>query len=70
MNPIDKEAHELAITIGSRDPVERRRIEARFAKGESFMEIGRDCAYSCQCDSLSLMPWQLPPSHAGNRIRC
>jgi hypothetical protein len=67
MNPIDKEAYELAITIASRDPVERPRIEARFAKGESFREIGRDCAYSCQCDSLGLMPWQLPPSHAGNR---
>jgi hypothetical protein len=28
MNPIDKEAYELAITIASRNPVERRRIEA------------------------------------------
>jgi hypothetical protein len=36
MNPIDKEAYELAITIASRDPVERRRNKARFAKGESF----------------------------------
>jgi hypothetical protein len=67
MNPIDKEAYELAITIASRDPVERRRIEARFAKGESFREIGRDCVF---------MPVRFARSHGNFRratqatVRC
>jgi hypothetical protein len=66
MNPIDKEAYELAITIASRDPVERRRIEARFAKGESFREIGRDCAIHASATVRS-HALAVPPSHAGDR---
>jgi hypothetical protein len=64
---INRAAFDLAIEIASRDPLQRSRIEHRFAAGESFEQVGRSAAFHCQIVALNLMPWQNLPCFADAR---
>jgi hypothetical protein len=67
LNPIDRAALDLAIATARRDPLERRRIDSRLAKGEDYGTVGRGAAFSCQIDALGLEPWMSPPCYADMR---
>jgi hypothetical protein len=67
LSDVDRDAFERAIEIASREPWQRRRIEAKFEKGESFDNVGRAAAYHCQIAALDLQPWQDPVMYAGLR---
>jgi hypothetical protein len=64
INDVDRAAFERAIEIAGRDPRQRRRFDAWFAKGESYENVGRAAAYHCQIEKLGLMPWNDPPMYA------
>jgi hypothetical protein len=56
----DNDAFRRAIDILRADPVRKLQIKEMLAE-QSFIEVGQFAAYSCQCRSLGLKPWQTPP---------
>jgi hypothetical protein len=57
----DTEALALAIEMRrQRSSAHRAQVDAKLAD-ESWYDVGRFCAYSCQTHSLNLKPWQFPP---------
>ncbi|WP_441259611.1 hypothetical protein AB7008_23630 [Bradyrhizobium sp. 521_C7_N1_3] len=63
----DRAAFEVAIDLARKDPLQRKRIDAKFAAGVDFVNIGKAAAYHCQIESLGLLPWQSPPCYADMR---
>jgi hypothetical protein len=61
MSPIDRAALERCIEIVRRDPREAKRIDDRLAEGSDWANVATGCAFHCQMESLSLMPWMSPP---------
>jgi hypothetical protein len=57
LDDIDRDALERCVEIAKRDPIMLERIEA----ADDWIEGAKAAAYSCQCDSLRLRPWQEPP---------
>ena len=47
-------------TCRRKDPATREQIEHKLAT-ELWRETAEFAAYSCQCDTLHLQPWQSPP---------
>ncbi|MGY4293092.1 hypothetical protein ACVWXN_001187 [Bradyrhizobium sp. i1.4.4] len=68
MNATDRNALERAVEIARQDPVERRRIDERLAKGESWDKVAGFCAAHCQSEALDLMPWQSAPLWFANHL--
>ena len=61
MNKTDLAALSLAIeTQRKREPAHRTQID-NMLRREPWESVGRFAAYSCQCDSLNLAPWETPP---------
>jgi hypothetical protein len=61
MNKTDLAALSLAIeTQRKRGPAHRTQID-NMLRREPWESVGRFAAYSCQCDSLNLAPWETPP---------
>jgi len=82
MNKTDLAALSLAIeTQRKRGPAHRIQID-NMLRREPWESVGRFAAYSCQCNSLNLAPWETPPiwiddigaalnaPEDGKRIRC
>jgi hypothetical protein len=64
MTRTDKEALKRAIKVArAESPEHAGQIDRWMAQGRSFEEIGRSCAYGCQCRNLRLKPWQSPPMY-------
>jgi len=49
--------------VRPRDRESREQIDEKLASGEPWQEVGEFAAYSAQCTSLRLRPWQAPPCH-------
>ena len=60
-NKTDLAALSLAIeTQRKRGPAHRTQID-NMLRSEPWESVGRFAAYSCQCNSLDLAPWETPP---------
>jgi hypothetical protein len=57
---VDRAAMQLAIDKARADPFRTEQIVGKLI-AEGFEETGEFAAYVCQCDSLHLPPWELPP---------
>ena len=65
-NARDKAALQLAIdtALADSDPETRRQVRDKLANRRqwgTWEETAQFCAYSCQVDSLGLLPWEKPP---------
>jgi hypothetical protein len=61
LSQVDRDAMKRAIEIvRQRDAASRDQIDHKL-RDEPWQEVGEFAAYSCQCDSLHLKPWQDPP---------
>jgi hypothetical protein len=61
MRRVDREALTRALKkVRAQDPQRAQQIDAKL-KDEPWEQVARFAAYSCQCDSLRLKPWQSPP---------
>jgi hypothetical protein len=60
MRKVDREALRRAMGMVEADPV-RQAVAQMKLRDETWEEVALSAAYSCQCDSLHLKPWQPPP---------
>jgi hypothetical protein len=63
MRRIDREALQRALRIAKAE--NKQQITAKL-KDEPWEDVALFAAYCCQCDTLNLKPWQLPPMDAGD----
>ena len=61
LSAVDREAMARAIEILRREPARDNQLDYKL-KHESFEAVGGFAAYSCQCNALSLKPWQVAPA--------
>jgi hypothetical protein len=57
---IDRKALELAMATVMEDDGRRRQI-ANMLQEQSWIEVAKFAAHSCQFESLRLKPWEIPP---------
>jgi hypothetical protein len=66
LNEIDREAMDRAIEMGrSRCKADRDQLD-EMLREKPWREVGEFAAYSAQCHSLRLKPWQTPPTEIGD----
>jgi hypothetical protein len=60
----DREALTRALRIAKASEPGRQEQLVSMLRDREWEEVATFAAYVCQCDSLHLRPWQLPPMHA------
>jgi hypothetical protein len=61
MKRVDREALRRAMVIASEDPLRAGQLDDKL-RSEPWAEVAEFAAHVCQCRSLHLKPWELPPS--------
>ena len=67
MKRLDREALRRAIRMAREDPATDDQINRMFADREhTWDDIATTAAAHCQCSTLHLRPWEMPPMHVGD----
>jgi hypothetical protein len=63
IDAIDQDALQRAMERVRRDPERSEQLDAKL-KDEPWHEVATFAAYCCQCQTLHLKPWEVPPCWA------